>query len=90
MTEPKLSSTLSSSLAAVGAEEQKRFEAQPKSKKSKNKTQINMTLWMARSTHKALTGIARTRDISLQQLVAVAVDRVLAEEGEEPFKQKDE
>jgi hypothetical protein len=52
--------------------------------------QTNMTFFMAISTNAVLKELAKTRGISMQQLVAEFVDKGLAEAGEPPFKVRDE
>jgi hypothetical protein len=73
---------------STGASEE-RLRYQP-TKKLHKAHQTNITFFLARSTHARLKQMAQERNLSLQQLLAVAVDKLLAEAGEPTFKVKDD
>lgn len=52
----------------------------------KRKDRINMTFFMSVATHGRLKALALERNTSLQQLVAQALDKWLAEQAEPPFE----
>lgn len=50
------------------------------------KKKASMTFFIPRPTHERMRAIALSRNTSLQQLVAEAVDEWLAKNGEPPFQ----
>jgi hypothetical protein len=61
---------------------------QPRARVTKE-DRTNITFFLARTTHTKLKEMALARNLSLQQLLAVAVDEFLARAGGDTFKETD-